>query len=141
MKLLWLGDAIVIDVNPQQQARKYRISFINDAVAVAAIFGLIEFSERQEAVRILGFRLIREVAEELLAIINLSIVVAVQRQEGIARVGGGPCEFYRVPVSCYIEPHPCIGGRQVKAFPGGIDNDRRYLLAGAIVPPNGGASL
>ena len=80
-----LGDAVVVLVDPQQEVREHRVAFIDDSVPVAAVFRLVELGEGQKPVRVMGLRLPSEVAEEFLAAVDFSVVVAIQRQEGIAR--------------------------------------------------------
>lgn len=48
--LVWLAYAVVVCVNPQPQRREDRIAWVNDAVSVAAVFGIIVDSERRESI-------------------------------------------------------------------------------------------
>ncbi|MGA7216756.1 MAG: hypothetical protein WBX38_00490 [Candidatus Sulfotelmatobacter sp.] len=51
MQLAWLGDAIVIRINPEQELRIYGVAFVDNPIAVAAIFRLVELGERQVSMR------------------------------------------------------------------------------------------
>ncbi len=81
--------AVVIRVLPQPQRGKDRISRINQAVAVAAVTCPIIDGEGEEAVLLLAHRrggLRREVAEQLLPVINCAAAVSIEREPRIIRV-------------------------------------------------------
>jgi hypothetical protein len=57
--------------------RKDVISSVDDAVAISAVFGLIELCQREEAIRVFGRRLIGQVPKKLLAAVDFPIVVPI----------------------------------------------------------------
>jgi len=74
------------------------------------VLRLVELCQGEVAVGLIGFRLCREVAEELFPAVNLAVAIAVERQEGIAGIPSGPCHFDRVAVSRDIEHYSVAGG-------------------------------
>lgn len=77
MQFAWFRNAVVVCVLPQEERGIDSIIAIYPAVAVATIFRLVIFSEGEEAVAIAGGWLRCKVAEQLRAIINRAIAVAV----------------------------------------------------------------
>src|ERR1700675_844918 len=95
-------------VDPQQQLGIHRVPAVDDPVSVAAIFRLVEFRQSQITVRVCSRGLIGKVAKQFLAAVDHAVVVAVQREEGIARVRAGPGDLYQMSVSPDIEYHASI---------------------------------
>src|SRR5579883_3542373 len=64
VEFVGLANAVVIRVKPQPQRREYLVAGIDDAVAVAAMFGLVVNGQSEEAIGMRGGWLGREIAEE-----------------------------------------------------------------------------
>lgn len=95
-------------VDPKQQVREYGISLVDDSVSVATVFRLVEF--RQSAVAVAAgdasvrtWRLVSKVAEKLFAVVNLSVVIAIQGQKRVTRGGCCPSELNRSAVPANVE--------------------------------------
>ena len=86
---------------------------VNDAVAVAAIFRPVKFSQSPETVAagippVGARRLLRNVAEEFLAAVNLTVMIAVKREESVPRVGRGSGQLNGVPIAEDVEDHAVV---------------------------------
>ncbi len=90
-------------VVPQQQLRVHGIPRVNDAVAVAAIFWFVKLLQREKSIGICRGRLVGVISEQLAAVIDSAVVIAIQGQKGIAGVSCGPCDLDRYPVIENVE--------------------------------------
>jgi len=59
-----LGDAIVIPVSPQLQARVDGIKIADEPIAISALLGTIKYRERRESVRLIRLRLRSVISED-----------------------------------------------------------------------------
>ena len=66
---------------------------------------------REEAIPVIRLGLPRKIAEEFLATINLSVVISVEREEGVARVRRCPSDPDGFPIAGNIEKDAVLGGR------------------------------
>src|SRR5258708_6089750 len=122
----------MVFVNPQEQTRKDRVTVIDDAVAVAAILGLIELGQGKIPIPVVRLRLLRKVAEQFLAIVDSAVSVAVQRQEGVSRTRCSPCYRNGIACSADIKQHSLLRGSKVKPFSGRVDDD--WARTGIAIP-------
>jgi hypothetical protein len=76
----------VINVLPESQREKYRVSDANDPVPVSAILGFVILRQSQEAISFFACRrgrLRRKVAKQLNSIVNQTIAITVEHYERI----------------------------------------------------------
>ena len=76
----------MVRVLPEPETGKDRIAPVDGTVAVAALLCLVKLSKGKEALSLLTLRrrwLRREVAEQLLPVINCSVAVAVKGEPRI----------------------------------------------------------
>jgi len=59
MQFVGLRDAVVVFVDPKQKVREYRVTRVDDPVAVAAVLRPVKFRQRQITVGVIGRRLCR----------------------------------------------------------------------------------
>jgi hypothetical protein len=64
------------------------------------------------------------IAEQLAAIVDSAIVIAIQRQEGIAGVSRGPGDLDRYPTIENVELDAVLQRGQMETMPGRIDDNR-----------------
>src|ERR1700694_628065 len=97
--------------------------FVNHAVAVASLIGLVKLRQRQESIfvfcRILG----GEITKQLLTIVDDAIAVTVQYQECIVRSGCGPGDLQQMTVAANVEHYSIRSRGQMKALAFGVDDD------------------
>jgi len=83
MQFIWLREPIVVIVDPEQKLRIDCVFVVNDPVPVPPVLGLVELRQGQKAIWVWRRWLRREVAEQLSAIVNRAVAIAVQSKEGI----------------------------------------------------------
>ena len=104
-----LRNAVVVFVNPKQEMGEYGIAAVDDPVAVSSIFWLVEFGQGRKTIRVRGFRLLREIAEEFLPAVDLAVVIAVQSQKGVAGGRCCPCQADWATIAADVENNAVVG--------------------------------
>jgi hypothetical protein len=64
VEFIRLADAIVVGIDPDPQAAVDGVAWIDEAVPVAAVGGLVKYGQRKKAIRFRAGRLRRQVSEE-----------------------------------------------------------------------------
>ena len=67
----------MVGIDPYQQFRPHRIPVIDDPVAVASVFRLIENSKSEETVLIAGVGLCGDVSKEVFAAVDIAISISI----------------------------------------------------------------
>jgi len=65
--------------------------------------------------------------EELRAIVDDAIAIAVERQEGLVAARTHPLHMVREPVGVDVERHAPTGGTELDPVPASVDDDRTAL--------------
>src|SRR6266404_4505938 len=92
----------------QAQLRKDRIARVNDAVAVAAILGLVKLGQSEKAIRMLRGGLWRKVTEQFLATGDDSAAITIKRQEGVLAPRNCPRDLNWVARPGDIKAHTVV---------------------------------
>jgi hypothetical protein len=101
LQLLRLGEAVVVSINPEQELLEDFIPGIDCTVKVSAHSGRVQIAQHLKTILKRGSpAAYTAVAEELRAVVDNTIGIVVQCQEGIGFVPTlGPCHFIDVPIS------------------------------------------
>ena len=100
---------------------EYSVFGIDDAIAISTPFWLVEFCEGKEAIRMRRPNLRCEVTEQLSAIINSPIPVAIEHKEGIIRPSSSPSDMIYSPISIKIKIHAVCRAGQTESISEDID--------------------
>ena len=120
-------------VLPQPELEEDRVPRVDDTITVTAIFGPVEFGERQEAVRLRGLGLRGDVAEQLSRAINCPVAVPVERQPGVIRARCGPRKTDLPAVAEKVEINAVRGVGEGEAVSCYVDDDWAASLAMSVV--------
>lgn len=119
-QLAAVGDAVVVPVLPEAQAREDGISRVYRPVAVAAVLRLVVFGERAETVVRLSLRrrgLGREAAEQLRAVLDRNSNGAVEDEPRVVRVRSSPRDVLDNTARLEVETNPAGRVRESNPSP------------------------
>jgi hypothetical protein len=109
-----------------------RVRARDHTVVIAAEQWLIVLRESDETVRCRTPREQRRAdAEELRAIVDDPVAVAIEREEGLVAARAHPLHVVREAVGVDVERHAPTGGTELDAVPASVDDDRTALAPGA----------
>lgn len=114
----------MIGVDPDAQPGVNSIPFVDYAVTVPAILGLVELRKGEKPVRIRGSRLGCVVAEQFQAVVDDAISITVEHEEAAVRARSGPGKALGPSYSAQVE-HDTRGGGGKFDTVAGVDNDGR----------------
>jgi hypothetical protein len=105
-----------------------RVRARDRTVVIAAEQWLIVLRERDETVRCRTPREQRRAdTEELRAVVDDPVAVAVEREEGLVATRPHPLHMVREAVGVDVERHAPTGGTELDAVPASVDDDRAAL--------------
>lgn len=126
--LLARGDAIGVGVQPERQLRPDGVGARDHAVIVAAEQRQIVLGEADEAVRrIAALQQRRPDSEELGAIVDQAVAVAVERQEGFVAARTHPLHGFAKAVGVDVERYAAACRPELDAVATRVDDDRAAL--------------
>src|SRR5437016_9486161 len=95
----------MVRVLPEAQRLEDGIARVDYAIAVTTVRHFVELRERDVAVRRGRLRLLGEVPEQLLPVVDPSVAVAVEREESVVGAGCNPGDLLGDSVAVEIEAH------------------------------------
>src|ERR1700686_107408 len=112
MQLRWLGDAVVILVLPKPKRGEYRVSAIDYSVAISAVCGLVILSQRQKTVSFDSrwrLRLRCKVAEQLRAVIDCAVAIAIECQPRLIAIRVSPGQMFATTIAIHVKEYAVSG--------------------------------
>jgi hypothetical protein len=119
------GAAVVIAVGPEQEGSEPPVTIVDIAVVIAAIDLEVQLAQGDIAVCAgLAVGQPCHVAEQLVSVIDLTVVIAVEGEKRIVRSGCGPGDLLAYAVRIDVELHALVDAGQVEATMTEIEHNR-----------------
>ncbi|HEV7797829.1 MAG TPA: hypothetical protein VGO73_06725 [Pyrinomonadaceae bacterium] len=109
----------MICILPQTQRREDKVCLFYQAVAITSVLWFVILSQSEKAVPFFPcrrYRLRRKVSEQLSAVVNRAVTVAIKDQPGIVRPSSGPRKPITFTVVVDVEPYTPGSARQAEAI-------------------------
>src|SRR5215471_7684627 len=107
-----LRDPVMVEIEPHPQLAEDAIAPVNPPVGVSAVASLVEERQGPKTIALGRSTALRsEVAEQLLAIIDHAVAIAIQNEKPILPVGLRPGNHLLRPISVQVKRHAmsCVG--------------------------------
>ncbi len=126
MKFVRLRYAVVVCVLPQAKRSEDRVAPINLAIAVAAAFRFVIFSQREKAISLYASgrcRLESKVTKQFGSVVYRAITVSVQNKPCIVARRNSPCNSFRSAVTIKVEIYSRRAVGQIESVAKDVEQD------------------